>query len=109
MAGSKHANKTSFQKGQSGNPGGRSPRVGPNGESLTELARAKTLEMFEVLCELTGPEHEPEMRFKAACAVLDRGHGKPKQAVDMDVQGDIRGTLPIINLTVTRPAEDDGA
>lgn len=109
MAGPKHANATTFQKGKSGNPGGRSPRVGPNGESLTELARARTLEMFDVLIELTGKQHEPEMRFKAACAVLDRGHGKPKQSVDMDVQADIRNALPVINLTLTRPGEDDGA
>ena len=51
---------------------------------------------------------DPELRFKAACAVLDRGHGKPKESVDMGLQAEVRGNMPVINLTVTRPNEDGG-
>ncbi len=36
---------TTWEKGKSGNPGGRSPRVGPNGESIAELCRGMTLEL----------------------------------------------------------------
>ena len=97
---------TTFQKGQSGNPGGRSPRVGPNGESLTELARSKTLEMFNVLCELTGVQHEPEIRYKAATAVLDRGWGKPKESVDLEAKVEGAG-VPVIQ--IVRYAEADRA
>ena len=105
---SKHANKTSFQKGKSGNPGGRSPRVGPNGETLTQLARAKTLEMFNVLVELTEPKHEPDLRFRAACAVLDRGWGKPKESVDLDAKVEGAG-LPVIQIVraAEAPARED--
>lgn len=105
---SKHANATTFKKGQSGNPGGRSPRVGPNGETLTQLARAKTLEMFNVLVELTEPQHEPDLRFRAACAVLDRGWGKPKESVDLDAN--VKGAgLPVIQIVraAEAPAHED--
>ena len=85
-----------WKPGQSGNPGGRSPRVGPNGETVAELARAHTATAIETLVEvMSGKGNEPRDRVAAANALLDRGWGKPKESVDLDarVEG---GVVPII-------------
>jgi len=66
-----------FEKGQSGNPGGRRPgvcallqkRYGKNGEKL--FAELGTL-AFD-------PETDPHVRVKALSTLLDRGWGKPKE------------------------------
>lgn len=78
---------TTWAKGQSGNPGGRSPRVGPNGETIAQLARAHTTEALATLVEVcTGKANEPRDRVAAANAILDRGWGKPKESVDLDAK-----------------------
>lgn len=98
---------TTFKKGQSGNPGGRSPRVGPNGETITQLARAHTAEALATLVEVcNGKGNEPRDRVSAANAILDRGWGKAKESVEVDAN--VTSNAPVINLTVTRAA-DDGA
>lgn len=108
MAGSKHANSASFQKGKSGNPGGRSPRVGPNGETIAQLARGHTAEALATLVEIcNGKGNEPRDRIHASNAILDRGWGKAKESVELDAT--VTSNAPVINLTVTRPAGDDGA
>jgi hypothetical protein len=95
---------TTFQKGQSGNPGGRSPRVGPNGETIAQLARVHTAEALTTLVEVcNGKAHEPRVRIAAANAILDRGWGKPKESVEVDAN--VTSNAPVINLTVTRPAD----
>lgn len=94
----KHASPTSWQKGKSGNPGGRSPRVGPNGETLSKLARAHTAEALATLVEVcNGKMNEPRDRVQAANAILDRGWGKPKESVDVDAK--VEGTgVPVIQI-----------
>lgn len=83
MSGKKHVSKTSWTKGKSGNPGGRSPRVGPNGETLAELARAKTKEMLGVLEEIAlDKTAEKKDRITAANSVLARGWGSVRPASD---------------------------
>lgn len=102
---SKHANKTSFQKGQSGNPGGRSPRVGPNGETAAQLARLHTAEAIQCLAAgLVAPEWP--VRIACSQALLDRGWGKPTEFVDAKVEG---GGLPMIQIVraVEAPARED--
>lgn len=102
MANKSKANATSFKKGQSGNPGGRSPKVGPNGETLTQLARGKTAEALQTLVDLMSPTQEGDIRLRAASAILDRGWGKPTESVELDA--DIRGSgLPVIQ--IVRAAE----
>lgn len=67
-----------FQKGQSGNPGGRAKVDG----DLRELARAKSPEMLDVLVKIALDEDKAAAaRVTAASAVLDRGYGKPPQSL----------------------------
>lgn len=90
--------KTTWKPGQSGNPGGRSPRVGPNGESLAELARGHTADCVRVLAEvMLAVQNEPKDRIVAAVALLDRGWGKPKESVEMDARVEGSG-LPVIQI-----------
>lgn len=69
-----------FVKGVSGNPGGR-PK---NDLGLKELAQSRTLEAIETLTEIMRSKEAPAAaRVNAACALLDRGHGKPVQMTEL--------------------------
>lgn len=66
-----------FVKGQSGNPGGR-----PKNSELRELCQAKTKEAVNTLMRIMQNKKAPAAsRVAAACALLDRGYGKPIQAI----------------------------
>ena len=70
---------TRFKPGRSGNPGGR-----PKAEfRVRELAQENTVEAVETLVEVmrTG---RPGERLAAAVALLDRGWGRPAQAVEVN-------------------------
>jgi hypothetical protein len=71
-----------FQKGQSGNPGGR-PKEDPE---VKLLARQHTKEAVERLVYWMRSEN-PKASVTASQALLDRGFGKPAQSVQ--VTGDI--------------------
>jgi Family of unknown function (DUF5681) len=72
-----------FKKGQSGNPGGRP-------KALTEVkqaAREHTETALETLLSVLNNEEAPAAaRISAACAILDRGWGKPGQYVETSVR-----------------------
>jgi hypothetical protein len=72
--------RTSYAAGRSGNPGGR-PRAALD---VQELARSKTTEAIEAL---TAALHSPRERVQAACALLDRGWGRPALRVGGDGDG----------------------
>lgn len=95
-----------WKPGQSGNPGGRSPRVGPNGESIAELARAHTTEALATLVEVCNAKTgEHRDRIAAANAILDRGWGKPKESMDLDARVEGSG-VPIIQIVRVSDAAD---
>lgn len=66
-----------WEKGQSGNPGGR-----PKGHGdLRELARQYTEDALKALVEICRNGENEGARVAAANAILDRGWGKPTMAV----------------------------
>jgi hypothetical protein len=76
-----------FQKGQSGNPGGR-PKVVAE---VRELARKHTSKAVETLVSImTNTKAEPAARVSAANSLLDRGYGKPPQHISGDPQYVVR-------------------
>ena len=69
-----------WTKGQSGNPGGRPREVG----ELRVVARQRTHEALDTLAEIMGdPKAPAAARVSAACAILDRGFGRPTQTTEL--------------------------
>ncbi len=67
-----------FQKGVSGNPGGRPKVLG----DVQELAREQSPHAINTLAEIMNNEKTPPAgRVAAANALLDRGYGKPTQPI----------------------------
>jgi hypothetical protein len=70
---------TTFAPGRSGNPGGR-PKAA---QSVRDLARAHTEAAVAVLAEIAADACAKDAaRVSAAVALLDRGWGRPLQAVE---------------------------
>lgn len=85
------ANNTSFQKGVSGNPGGKQSA---SFREMREMARKHCPEAIQFYIDTLKDAREPwERREKAAGAILDRGIGKAVQSVVTE-DGD-GNTLPI--------------
>jgi hypothetical protein len=67
-----------FQKGVSGNPGGRPKVLG----DVQELAREQSPQAINTLAKIMNDEKTPPAaRVAAANALLDRGYGKPTQPI----------------------------
>ena len=75
----RRATSTSFKPGQSGNPSG-GPRILAD---VQNAARDYSAEAIETLARIMrNPKTPAPARISAACALLDRGYGKPSQAID---------------------------
>lgn len=73
-----HVGPTTWTKGKSGNPGGRSPRVGPNGETWTQLLRAMTPKAAATIDRLLGSPDD-EIALKALAMWQPYAWGKPPE------------------------------
>lgn len=68
-----------FKPGQSGNPAGRPKVVG----DVQALARKHTSEAIQTLATIMrSAKAPPAARTAAASALLDRGYGRPAQAIE---------------------------
>jgi hypothetical protein len=79
--------KGGFKKGVSGNPAG--PAIGqkrnPADQDVKRLARTHTAEAVAGLMEIARDKRiRPETRAAAYNSVLDRGHGRPHQSIDIE-------------------------
>lgn len=83
-----------FQKGRSGNPGGR-PK---ENNEVKALARKHSRAAIKRLAEWMASD-EPKASVAAAVALLDRGYGKPTQAITGDGGG------PVVIEWLPPPAE----
>jgi hypothetical protein len=68
-----------WQKGQSGNPGGRPKGLG----RIRDIAQKHTELAMETLKDICKNGESETARVQAATALLDRGWGKPAQSVDI--------------------------
>jgi len=72
-----------FQKGQSGNPGGRPHRVTSDGRTLKQICRDHTDDAIKTLVDILREGSEGS-KLTAAKELLDRGWGRATQPVSGD-------------------------
>lgn len=106
-----------FEKGQSGNPGGRAKVKLADGRTLTDLAREYTEEAVEALVEVMRDKQAPAAaRVAASDKILNRGWGQAPQTIAVtdnreprDLSGMTDDQLEALETLRTLDALDVGA
>jgi Family of unknown function (DUF5681) len=95
-----------FKKGQSGNPGGKPKAT----VELAKLAREHTGEAWNVIIEiLKDPEANRITRLHAAEMVLERGHGKAQQNINLRREENMQELTDAELNAIAAGAEDEAA
>jgi hypothetical protein len=93
-----------FEAGKSGNPGGR-PK---SAEGVKDLARMHTKTAIAALVRvIEDKKANPSARVSAAVAILDRGWGKPVQAIAGANGEDPIELVHRVERVIVRPAGSD--
>ncbi len=95
--------KGGFQRGQSGNPGGR-PKLPAE---IREMFQARSQEALEVLIRCL-QSNDDRIAMMAAQAILDRGYGKPVQSIDANITEDGRPVRYYAELPARRTRRPNG-
>lgn len=88
-----------FKPGQSGNPGGRPKRTAEELDLIT-ACKEKTGAALAVIESIMISGENERNRLAAAQAIIERGHGKPKEMVDL--QASITGRIETITRRIVR-------
>jgi hypothetical protein len=79
-----------FQKGQSGNPGGKPKAI----VEVMAVAQANSALAISTLAEIARNKKQPAAaRVAASVAILDRGWGRPMQRQEIAVSADLARAL----------------
>jgi hypothetical protein len=92
-----------WARGVSGNPGGYSKEKRQAIARLTDLARTHTEDALKTVVGIMMDEKAPRnTRLVAAGMLLDRGHGKPAQSVDLSFDDSLSDETPVSDLERAR-------
>lgn len=82
-----------FQKGQSGNPGGR-PK---DDNELKKLCKAATKESYSRIAEIAQSAEDEGVRLKANTWILEYGWGRAKEQIELSGEDGGPAILQIVN------------